>query len=122
MKIENLRNLEEVVTAITYGKHEGEIEIAGHKFIADKPIKKDKGETVVRLVNVNNSSNEIIARHSKKIKGIKTLNINNGIFSTSLVKNIKQPVMWKRRVNGHRVTDNIEIGRKFEVITETLIS
>ena len=30
--------------------------------------------------------------------------------------------MWKRRVNGHGVTDNIEIGRKFEVITETLIS
>ena len=49
MKIENLRNLEEVVTAITYGKHEGEIEIAGHKFIADKPIEKQKSETVVRL-------------------------------------------------------------------------
>ena len=122
MKIENLRNLEEVITAITYGKHEGEIKIGEHTFVADKPIVKDKGETVVRLVNVNNSSNEIIARHSKKIRGIKTININNGIFSTSLVKNIKQPVMWKRRVNGDSITNNVELDKKFEVITETLIS
>lgn len=121
MKIENLRNLEEVVTAITYGKHEGNILIGENTYTPDKPVKMDKGETVVRLVNVNKEENEIIARHSKKLKGIKTLNLNNGILSVSLVKNAKQPIMWKRRINGLPKSDTVELSNKFNIIIDNLI-
>lgn len=120
MKIENLRNLEEVVTAITYGKHEGNVLIGEHTYTPDKPVKMDKGETVVRLVNINKKENEIIARHSRKLKGIKTLNLNNGIFSVSLVKNTKQPVMWKRRINGVPNSDTVELSSKFNIIIDNL--
>lgn len=120
MKIENLKHLEEVVTAITYGKHEGDIFIGNSRYIPDTPMKMDKGETVVRLVNESNNAKEVIARHSRKLKGIKTLNINNDIFSTSLVKNTKTPVQWKRRVNGAAETDSLELANKFDIITELL--
>lgn len=120
MKIENLKHLEEVVTAITYGKHEGDIFIGNSRYIPEAPMKMDKGETVIRLVNEKNKTKEVIARHSKKLKGIKTLNINNDIFSTSLVKNPKIPVQWKRRVNGATQTDSLELANKFDIITELL--
>lgn len=120
MKIENLKHLEEVVTAITYGKHEGDIFIGDSRYIPEAPMKMDKGETIVRLVNENINTKEIIARHSRKLKGIKTLNINNDIFSTSLVKNAKTPVQWKRRVNGAAETDSLELTNKFDIITELL--
>ena len=120
MKIENLKHLEEVVTAITYGKHKGDIFIGDSRYIPDAPMKMDKGETVVRLVDADNNTKEVIARHSRKLKGIKTLNINNGIFSTSLVKNTKAPVQWKRRINGATETDSLELAKKFDIITEVL--